>query len=82
MGFKIFAVFCAVSTSLLAADVKVLEQIVAKVNGDIVTQGEIDRARQQLVAQMEADKVPRRTGADPEGEGKGTSSRIRSMGFF
>jgi peptidyl-prolyl cis-trans isomerase SurA len=58
MGFKIFAVFCVVSASLSAADVQIVEQIVAKVNGDIVTRGELDRARQQLVQQMEADKVP------------------------
>jgi len=58
MGFKIFAVFCAVSASLMAAEVRIIEQIVAKVNGDIVTQGELDRARQQLQMQLEADKVP------------------------
>lgn len=35
-----------------AADVTVIEQIVAKVNGDIITRGEIERTRRQLEADM------------------------------
>ena len=31
-----------------AADVRIVEEIVAKVNGDIITRGEIERTRQQL----------------------------------
>ncbi len=58
MGFKIFALSCAIAAHLVAADVRVVEQIVAKVNGDIVTQGELDRAKQTLRMQLEAEKVP------------------------
>ncbi len=36
----------------MAADVAVIEQIVAKVNGDIITRGELDRSRRQLEADM------------------------------
>ena len=35
-----------------AADIQVIEEIVAKVNGDIVTRGEIDRTRRQLEAEI------------------------------
>ena len=35
-----------------AADVKVVEEIVAKVNGDIITRGEIERTRAQLAAEL------------------------------
>jgi parvulin-like peptidyl-prolyl isomerase len=36
----------------LAADVRVVEEIVAKVNGDIITKGEIERSRQQIEAEL------------------------------
>jgi peptidyl-prolyl cis-trans isomerase SurA len=42
-----------------AADVTVIEQIVAKVNGDIITRGEIERTRRQMEADM------RQRGATP-----------------
>ena len=38
-----------VSGSLFAADLAVVEEIVAKCNGDIVTRGDLDRSRKQLV---------------------------------
>lgn len=43
-------VVCAVSA--WAADVRVLEEIIAKVNGDIITKTEIERARQQMAAEL------------------------------
>jgi parvulin-like peptidyl-prolyl isomerase len=43
-----FAVLFLASGALFAADVAVLEQIIAKVNGDIITSSEIDRSRKQL----------------------------------
>ena len=42
----IIPALCALGA--LAADVAVVEEIVAKVNGDIVTRGEIDRTRRQM----------------------------------
>ena len=41
-----------------AADVRVIEQIVAKVNGDIITRGEIERSRQTLEQELAQQKVP------------------------
>jgi peptidyl-prolyl cis-trans isomerase SurA len=37
------------SGSLFAADLAVVEEIVAKCNGDIITRGDLDRSRKQLV---------------------------------
>ncbi len=48
------SVFCAVA----AAEVKVIEQIVAKVNGDIITRGELERSRQGLEVELKQQKVP------------------------
>jgi len=42
------AVLLFVSGAAFSADVAVLEQIIAKVNGDIITTSEIDRSRKQL----------------------------------
>ncbi|MBM3810950.1 MAG: peptidylprolyl isomerase [Acidimicrobiia bacterium] len=39
---------------LLAADVVVMEEIVAKVNGDIVTRSELERSQRQLKAELQA----------------------------
>lgn len=50
----IVAVACAVS----AAEVTVVEQIIAKVNGDIITTSDIQRARKQFIEEMKNRKVP------------------------
>jgi parvulin-like peptidyl-prolyl isomerase len=50
------AFFCILMGAALAAnaaDVSVIEEIVAKVNGDIVTRTEIDRSRRQLREELE-----------------------------
>jgi len=44
-------IFALVSIGL-SADVRVVEEIVAKVNGDIITKSELDRARQEMEAQL------------------------------
>jgi len=52
MQFRLGAgVFALVSIGL-ASDIRVVEEIVAKVNGDIITKSELDRARQELEAQL------------------------------
>ena len=52
MQFRLGAgVFALVSIGL-ASDVRVVEEIVAKVNGDIITKSELERARQDLEAQL------------------------------
>jgi parvulin-like peptidyl-prolyl isomerase len=42
---------------LLAADVHLVEEIVAKINGDIITRSEIDRTRKQMRAELTARGV-------------------------
>jgi peptidyl-prolyl cis-trans isomerase SurA len=44
----------ALTASLFAADIALVEEIVAKVNGDIITRSEIERARRQLEAELKA----------------------------
>ena len=39
-------------SSAAAADVHVIEEIVAKVNGDIITRGELDQTRQKIEAEL------------------------------
>jgi peptidyl-prolyl cis-trans isomerase SurA len=61
MDLRIWALFLSVAGSLSAADVsqvKVIEQIVAKVNGDIITRGELEKSRQVLEAEMKQQNVP------------------------
>ncbi|HEX5227276.1 MAG TPA: peptidylprolyl isomerase [Bryobacteraceae bacterium] len=48
----IFAFAAALAPRLPAADTNVVEEIVAKCNGDIVTRGDIDRARTELVQNL------------------------------
>jgi len=40
------------SSAALAADVKIVEQIVAKVNNEIITRGELERTRRQLEQEL------------------------------
>jgi peptidyl-prolyl cis-trans isomerase SurA len=51
----------ALTASLSAADIGVVEEIIAKVNGDIITRSEIERTRRE----MEAD-LKRRGAKDPD----------------
>lgn len=41
------------ASALIAADVNVLEEIIAKVNSDIITRSEIDKGRQGLLADLQ-----------------------------
>src|SRR5260370_31164794 len=43
---------------MVGAEVKVIEQIVAKVNGDIITRGELERSRQALEAELKQQNAP------------------------
>jgi peptidyl-prolyl cis-trans isomerase SurA len=42
------SVLCLVSGSLFAADLTVVEEIIAKCNGDIITRGDLERSRKEL----------------------------------
>lgn len=49
---RFFLVLAASLSSALAADVHIVEEIVAKVNGDIITRGELEQTRQRLEAEL------------------------------
>ena len=57
---KIFLLAGVASTAALAADVRVMEEIVAKINGDIITRTELERSRATMVADLQ------QRGAKPE----------------
>jgi peptidyl-prolyl cis-trans isomerase SurA len=61
MDFRVWASLLFIAGSLSAADVsqvKVIEQIVAKVNGDIITRGELEKSRQVLELELKQQNVP------------------------
>ncbi len=51
------------AANLAAADLAVVEEIVAKCNGDIVTRGDLQRSRRELIETLRANGV---TGAELE----------------
>ena len=56
MMFSRFVVLIAATLPLaVAADVKVIEEIAAKVNGDIITRGELEQSRKDLEAALRAE---------------------------
>ncbi len=50
--------FFGLAGGAFAADIKVVEQIVAKVNNEIVTLGELERSRKQIEAELKRQQVP------------------------
>ncbi len=56
LGFGAFALF-STARLLPGADVTLVEEIIAKVNGDIVTRGELDRGRKQLEADLKERRI-------------------------
>jgi peptidyl-prolyl cis-trans isomerase SurA len=52
-NMKFASLFLATLTASMAADVGLVEEIVAKVNGDIVTRGDLDHDRKQLIAELQ-----------------------------
>lgn len=48
---------CVCALSLAAADTAVVEEIVAKCNGDIITRGDLDRARRELIETLRQNGV-------------------------
>jgi hypothetical protein len=53
MKFRTVWAILALTASLSAADIGVVEEIIAKVNGDIITRSEIERTRRQMVAVLQ-----------------------------
>src|SRR5436190_22730813 len=59
MKLSVLALVSAACAGIaVAADVQVVEQIVAKVNGDIITKGELDKSRDALEKQLREEKTP------------------------
>lgn len=52
MFSRLFLVLAASLLSAAAADTRIVEEIVAKVNGDIITRGELERTRTQIEAEL------------------------------
>lgn len=52
MTMKYYAVLLAFSSLVLNADVSVIDEIVAKVNGDIITRSEVERERRTIEAEL------------------------------
>ena len=63
MPCKFLMAFAGLASSMMAADVQTVEEIIAKVNGDIVTRGEIERTKRQVEEMIKTRKV---TGADAD----------------
>ncbi|MBY0502367.1 MAG: peptidylprolyl isomerase [Bryobacteraceae bacterium] len=57
MPRKFLMTFASLATVLAAADVQTVEEIIAKVNGDIVTRGEIERTKRQLEEMLKSRKI-------------------------
>ena len=57
-ALRVCALVLASAIALSAADTVVIEQIVAKVNGDIVTRSELDRLRHEAEAELQQRGVP------------------------
>jgi parvulin-like peptidyl-prolyl isomerase len=54
MQFRVLWVCLALTLPVFAADAVLVEEIIAKVNGDILTRSEIDRDRKQMEAELRA----------------------------
>ncbi len=50
---RVFLLAGVVSAVSLAAEVRVMEEIVAKINGDIITRSELERTRATMVAELQ-----------------------------
>jgi peptidyl-prolyl cis-trans isomerase SurA len=50
--------FIGLAGGAFAADIQVVERIVAKVNNEIITQGELERSRKQIEAELKRQQVP------------------------
>jgi peptidyl-prolyl cis-trans isomerase SurA len=59
----VLGLFCLFAIHLAAAEVGLVDEIVARCNGDIITRGDIDRARNELIETLRADGL---IGADLE----------------
>lgn len=61
----VLPLFLTAAMSVPGAEIRVVDEIVAKVNGDIITRSEVDRSRKQLEAELRQRGI---TGSDLEKE--------------
>ncbi|MBM3767194.1 MAG: peptidylprolyl isomerase [Acidobacteria bacterium] len=54
MSYRVPFLVCFAAATLCAADVLVIEQIVAKVNGEIITRSELNRGRKSMMEDLKA----------------------------
>jgi peptidyl-prolyl cis-trans isomerase SurA len=57
LPLPLLGLVCLAAANLAAADLNVVEEIVAKCNGDIVTRGDIERSRRELIENLRASGV-------------------------
>lgn len=57
MYLRFFVLLAAAAVAATPADIRVVEEIVAKVNGDIITRGEMERQRQTIEAELRQQNV-------------------------
>ncbi|WP_051669416.1 peptidylprolyl isomerase [Bryobacter aggregatus] len=78
---RIAGFFLVLACAGFAADVVVVEQIIAKVNGDIITNNDLIRARRQLIEEMKGRKASEAdlTKALAEAEKNGLRDRIDNL---
>lgn len=72
-----WTVFAAVALLAPAADISVVDEIIAKVNSDIITRSEIAKSRRQLQADLVQQKVPAPQMAQAMAEGEKDILRSR-----
>jgi len=56
IGFRILPVLLFAAAAM-ASDVKIVEQVIAKINGDIVTSSDLDRARREAETELRRQKL-------------------------
>ncbi len=56
IGFRILPVLLFAAAAM-ASDVKIVEQVIAKINGDIVTSSDLERARKEAEAELRRQGV-------------------------
>src|SRR3989442_11535334 len=82
MMFRRFVVLWAAALPLaFAADIKVVEEIAAKVNGDIITRGELEQTRKELEQQFRAEGLngPRLAEAVKQAEANALRNQIDEL---
>src|SRR5215467_1626866 len=82
MMFRRFVVLWAAAMPLaFAADVRIVEEIAAKVNGDIITRGELDQTRREIEQQLRSEGItgPRLSDAVKQAQANALRNQIDEL---